>query len=342
MSVLFVGPGVSLKAGQWAKKISSSGKVLLVSEPKAYGLYGKPVAAALARAGFSASVHLLPEGEKAKEWRAVESCLTAMLAAGLGRDAGLAALGGGAVTDAAGFAAAVYLRGIPWASLPTTILGQLDSGLGGKTGINLPQGKNLAGAFHQPGAVVCDTGFLKTLPVRERVSGFGEALKYGLVFEPKLFGFIRSRWEDLLAGEPGPTAEVIRRGAAWKLKVVAQDERETRGEREKLNFGHTLGHALEAVCGYGVLRHGEAVIWGMRAALRLSPGRFKEEEAFLASLPVTLPGGIKAKAVLEAARHDKKARRGKLRFILLRGAGRPFASSAVPEARILEVIEELL
>lgn len=294
---------------------------------------------------MKAAAHLLPRGERAKTWASVEDLLGAMLGAGLGRDAGLVALGGGAVTDAAGFAAAVYLRGIPWASVPTTLLGQLDSGLGGKTGINLAEGKNLAGAFHQPISVVCDTSFLESLPERERVSGLAEALKYGLVFDPALWSYIRKSWVSLRRGDPAATASVVRRGAAWKLRIVAQDERE-KGPRELLNFGHTLGHALEAAAGLGRLRHGEAVIWGMRAALRLSVSHaglpraeFDEADGFLAGVPLPLPR-VDLRKLMAAARRDKKAREGRLRFVLLRRLGRPVVLE-VGEDAILSVVREL-
>lgn len=333
----------------WAQGLSPSRRIVVVSEPQVFSRFGAPILKALHSAGFRAESFLLPAGEKAKSWPQVEKLLRAMLAAGLGRDSGLAALGGGAVTDAAGFAASIYMRGLPWASLPTTLLGQLDSGIGGKTGINLPEGKNLAGTFHQPRVIVCDTSFLATLPERERVSGLAEALKYGLVFEPALWRRITSQWGRLLDGAPAVTAEVIRRAAAWKVKIVARDERETKGARELLNFGHTLGHALESAAGLGTLRHGEAVIWGMRCALRLSlkhaglsRGAFDLADGFLSTLVVPLPNGLSATQLLAAARRDKKARGGQLRFILLRGIGKPVAVDTVPDSSILAVIKELL
>ena len=234
---------------------------MLVSESGAWRRFGPGVEKALRRAGLTVRRHLLPSGEAAKSWDAVSDLMETMLDGGLGRDSALIALGGGSVTDAAGFAASIYLRGIPWVSVPTTLLGQLDSGLGGKTGINLAGGKNLAGCFHRPRAVVCDPDTLASLPVRERVSGFGEALKYGLVFESALWDFIVGNWDALMAGHPALTAKVVSRCAAWKRRIVDEDERETGGRRELLNFGHTLGHALESASGLGVLRHGEAVIW---------------------------------------------------------------------------------
>lgn len=322
---------------------------MLVSEARVRGLFGPAVEAAIKRRGFRVYGHGLPEGEKAKTWRTVEGLLRAMLRQGLGRDSGLVALGGGAVTDAAGFAAAVYLRGIPWISVPTTLLGQLDSGLGGKTGINLPEGKNLAGAFHEPLRTVCDTSFLKSLPERERISGLAEAVKVGLVFDPALWRYLRGRWDGLLAGEEGPTAEVVRRSASWKLRIVAQDPRETLGSREFLNFGHTLGHALETACGHGALRHGEAVVWGMRAALRLSAaragfgrGQAREVEKFLAAIPLPRFPRVSAERLLEIARRDKKVRAGKLRLVLLKRLGRPVIVEGIAEGEVLDAVGPLL
>jgi 3-dehydroquinate synthase len=345
---LFVGPGARLQARAWTRGLSASGRVALVSESGVWRRFGPGVERALKGARLTVLRHLLPSGESAKSWDAVEGLLEAMLDGGLGRDSALVALGGGSVTDAAGFAAAVYLRGIPWVSVPTTMLGQLDSGLGGKTGINLAGGKNLAGAFHRPTAVVCDSAVLKTLPPRERVSGLGEALKYGLVFEPKLWSLMVREWDSLAAGDERLTAEVVRRGAAWKRKVVARDLYERKGPRELLNFGHTLGHALESASGLGVLRHGEAVIWGMRAALRLSVKRAGlsasaalEADRFLAGIPVPVPRRVDPRRLLAAAKRDKKARAGSVRFVLLRAIGRPVVMP-VPDAEILTAARELL
>lgn len=344
---LFVAAGARLDSRVWMRGVCAGRRLALVSDTDVFRRYGSGVQRALSRMGFAVMCHLLPSAEAAKSWTAVEALLVAMLRRGLGRDAALIAFGGGSVTDAAGFAAAVYLRGIPWVIMPTTLLGQLDSGLGGKTGINLAGGKNLVGAFHRPSAVVCDPDVLRSLPLRERVSGLGEALKYGLVFDPPLWRRMRRQWDALCGGVPGLTSEVIRRSVAWKRKIVALDPRETEGPRELLNFGHTLGHALESSCGPGVLRHGEAVIWGMRAALRLSvenaglsPFVLSEADQFLASIPVPRPRRVDLRGLLDAARRDKKNRRGAVRFVLLRSLGRPVVRP-VSERSIRAVSQEL-
>jgi 3-dehydroquinate synthase len=345
---LFVGAGVRLRARTWTKGLAPSKRIALVSEAGAWLRFGAGVEKSLKKAGFRVHRHLLPPGEAAKSWDAVEDLMTSMIEAGLGRDSAIVALGGGSVTDAAGFAAAIYQRGIPWISVPTTLLGQLDSGLGGKTGINLAGGKNLAGAFHRANAVVCDPDVLKSLPSRERVSGFAEALKYGLVFDPSLWNFITKNWDELMKGDPALTARVVRSGASWKCRIVARDEFETKGPRELLNFGHTLGHALESASGLGVLRHGEAVIWGMRAALRLSVSRAGlsptvalEADRFLASLPIPVPRRIEPQRLVELARQDKKARGGRARFVLLRALGRP-TTVFIDDEIMLRVVRELL
>ncbi len=349
MSRLFVGPGAAERTGSWLKGFSPSKRVIMVSELRAWRAHGLPIARKVRAKGYKVSTFLLPSGERAKNWDAVSRLLGAMLKADLGRDSGLIAIGGGAVTDSAGFAAAVFLRGIPWISIPTTLMGQLDSGIGGKTAINLPEGKNLAGAFHQPQSIICDTRFLATLPPRELVSGLAEGIKYGLLFEPALYRFIRSKWGELVKGDAKALERVIRKSAAWKVKIVKLDERETKGRREFLNLGHTLGHALEKVCGFGRLRHGEAVLWGMRAALRLSirgaglsPREGIEADDFLASIPLPSLGAIPPQRILGACRKDKKIRGGKLRFVLLRSLGRPVVKSGIDDAEILRTIEALL
>lgn len=316
-----------LERPTWAVRIAK--RLCLVTEPDVHRRFGERLLAALAKEGGEASLHLLPQGEAAKTLIAVRDVYRSFVKAGLGRDGAVIALGGGAVTDAAGFAAATYLRGLPWISVPTTLLGQVDSGIGGKTGVNLPEGKNLIGAFHQPRMVICDLKVLDSLPLREVISGLGEAVKYGLVFDRRFFDRMRRDWDRLLALDPVALEPVVRRCANEKLRVVGKDERETKGVRELLNFGHTVGHALEAEAGYGTLRHGEAVVWGMRAAVALSlmKAGLPQQDAldagrFLASIPVPRPE-VDLGRVVARMRRDKKVRGGKIRFVLLKAIGRP-------------------
>ena len=317
MPGLIVGKGALSKLGA----LVGARRAMIVSEPNVWRLFKQRISLK------NAALHLLPQGEKAKHWNEAGKLLEAMAETGLGRDGILVALGGGAVTDCAGFAAASYLRGIDWISVPTSLLGQLDSGIGGKTGVNLDAGKNLAGAFHLPAQTICDTSLLESLPQRERVSGLAEALKIGLVFEPGFWRMMTRDWEALVLGRG--LEKVVERAAAWKLKVVAADLRETKGRRILLNFGHTLGHALETAAGHGVIRQGEAVIWGMRAAARLSyehaglpEDDYWEIESFLSRIEIPRPK-VRLKRLLAAARKDKKAKAGALRFVLLRKLGRP-------------------
>lgn len=346
-SKLFAARG-ALAKGAWARGLSRDGRAALVGDATTLRLFGAQATSALRKAAIRASVFTLPEGEAAKSWPSVERLMGAMLDSGLGRGAAVVALGGGAVTDAAGFAASIYLRGLPWVSVPTTVLGQLDGGLGGKTAINLKHGKNLAGSFHDPVAVVCDPLTLKTLPRRERISGLAEAVKTAWLFDPALWRYMRERWDALAEGDQAALERVVAACAKWKLKVVAEDPHETTGRRELLNLGHTLGHALEKAAGYGALRHGEAVIWGLRAMLRLSLKRAglslsaaMELEDFLAGLPVPEPR-VSASEILAAAKRDKKAREGRLRFILLKAVGRPATVDGITEAEAAAVVEELL
>ena len=347
-AMVLIGRGLALRPRQWLKGLPPGGRLMLVSEPKAWRLHGATVASALRRAGIRTSRHLLPGGERAKTWDAVSRLLQTMLRRGLGRDSAILALGGGSVTDAAGFAAAVYKRGIPWLSLPTTLVGQVDAGIGGKTAIDLAEGKNLVGAFHQPLAVVCDTDFLSTLSRRERLCGLAEAVKLGMVRDPLLLSGLRQDWPRLLAGEPASLDRWIRRAASGKATIVSRDPRETRGLREMLNFGHTVGHAVEAAAGFGPLRHGEAVVCGMRAALRLSqscaglPARTADDlDAFLRLMPVPRLR-LRESDVLRALRQDKKTRRGRPRFILLKGVGRPLVNAHVPESSIRQAVRFIL
>ncbi|MBI4422361.1 MAG: 3-dehydroquinate synthase [Elusimicrobia bacterium] len=343
MSALRVGRGL-LARPEWARGLGR--KVCLVTEPEADRLFGRRLLRALDKAGLEPALHLLPGGEGAKTLSSLRGVYRTLLRAGFGRDSGIVALGGGAVTDAAGFAAATYLRGLPWISAPTTLLGQVDSGIGGKVGVNLPEGKNLVGAFHQPQAIVCDLDALDSLPLREVISGLAEAVKYGLVFDRRLWESMRRSWDRLLALEPGAIAPLVRACAERKLRVVAADERETRGARELLNFGHTVGHALEAEEGYGTLRHGEALVWGMRAAVALSimktglaQGDALAAGRFLASIPVPRPAARPAR-LLARMRRDKKVRDGRLRFVLLKAIGRPVVAS-VTEREALDCLEVL-
>ena len=229
-------------------------------------LYLERVARALAQAGVATTQIVVEDGERAKDWRTLERVFDALLAARCGRDTVIVALGGGVVGDLAGFAAAVYQRGVPFVQVPTTLLAQVDSSVGGKTAINHPRGKNMVGAFHQPLAVISDTSTLDTLPERELRAGLAEVIKHGLILDRAFTDWLDANLPALLAREPRALAHAVRRSCELKARVVAADERET-GLRAILNFGHTFGHAFESGLGYGQWLHGEAVAAGMVLSL---------------------------------------------------------------------------
>jgi 3-dehydroquinate synthase len=283
----------------------------------------------------------LPDGEQYKTMATVESVLDTLIAMRAGRDTTVIALGGGVVGDIAGFAAACYMRGVAFIQVPTTLLAQVDSSVGGKTGVNHGGGKNLVGAFHQPRVVLVDTDTLTTLPDRELSAGIAEVIKYGAIVDSEFFGWLEDNAGALVARDPGALARAIEVSCATKAAVVAEDEREA-GKRALLNFGHTFGHAIESTVGYGEWLHGEAVAAGMLMASRLSGLEPADHERLrtlvaAAGLP-TSPPAVGAARLKEAMQADKKALAGKLRFILLRGIGDAFVSADVAEQRLDDVL----
>ena len=281
-----------------------------------------------------------------------EAMCEALAERGLGRDGFVVAVGGGVLTDLAGFAAAIYLRGVPWISVPTTLLAQVDAGLGGKTGANLRAGKNLAGAFHQPRAVVCDPEALVTLPPRELWSGLAEVVKCALLAPEEgaggmsLLDRCEGYLEEAASGDPGTLTALVEACVRLKGRIVAGDEREG-GARAFLNLGHTVGHALEAATGYGYFTHGEAVALGLRGALRLSHARklldtpsLQRALQLVARLKISVDRRLspyQREAAIAALAHDKKARAGKIRFVLLAGLGGPRVEEVTPEECVMAV-----
>ncbi|PIP82225.1 MAG: 3-dehydroquinate synthase [Elusimicrobia bacterium CG_4_9_14_3_um_filter_62_55] len=296
-------------------------------------------------AGWKAELFALPRGEAAKSLASVERFFGFLLRAGVERRTPVVALGGGTVGDAAGFAASAYYRGVPLIQVPTTLLAQVDSAIGGKTAVNHPLAKNAIGSFYQPRLVVCDTAVLKSLPRREFLSGLGEVVKYALLFDRAFARRLSADWNRLCAFDEGTLEAVVARCAALKARVVAADTRDLSGTRELLNFGHTLGHALEKASGYGRVRHGEAVAWGMRAAAAISFGRGwtkdkREIDALLARLPrVRIPAGLSRRGLLAPLKLDKKAVGGRNVFVLLKGVGNPVRVADVSPAEIDAAID---
>jgi 3-dehydroquinate synthase len=291
---------------------------------------------------------LIPDGERAKTLATVSRIYDALLRAQADRSTAIVAVGGGVVGDVAGFAAATFMRGVPIVHVPTTLLAQVDSAVGGKVGVNHPLGKNLIGAFHQPRAVVVDPSLLGTLARREFRSGLYEVIKYGMIASPGLFDRLAHGVDALFDRDPSVLVPVIAECCAIKAGVVQRDERE-QGERRTLNFGHTIGHALEAITGYRVFRHGEAVAYGMLGAAALAVRRgvlAPDVGDALANLvaqlgPLPPVGDLSATAAVEAIRRDKKVVRGALHFVMPVAIGRTEIVNDVTEREILAAVQEL-
>src|ERR1044072_5547126 len=266
-----IGSGVLAEVGKEARGVLGEGtrRIALISYETVFRLFGKQTMSGLNAAGFEVSTWLMKDGEQHKSLRSLEQALMFLSRSGFERSDAVVALGGGVVGDLAGFAAASYLRGIPFVQVPTTLLAQVDSSVGGKTGINLKAGKNLVGAFYQPRLVLCDLATLDTLPPRELRSGLSEVIKYGIIYDALFFRRIVQQMNAALKRDSAVLAKIIARCYAIKAEVVSQDETET-GLRAILNFGHTVGHALEAISGYGKCLHGEAIAIGQVCAARLS------------------------------------------------------------------------
>jgi 3-dehydroquinate synthase len=292
----------------------------------------------------------LPDGEAYKTWESLNQIFDALLSRACDRKTVMFALGGGVVGDMTGFAASAFMRGVPFVQVPTTLLAQVDSSVGGKTAINHPLGKNMIGAFYQPQRVICDLDTLRTLPVRELSAGLAEVIKYGPIADMDFLSWIESNLSALLARQPDALAHAVRRSCEIKAQVVGQDERES-GLRAILNFGHTFGHAIEAGMGYGQWLHGEAVGCGMVMAARLSARLGLADAAFVrrlttlieaAGLPVRAPvldQKDNASYYLSLMRLDKKSDAGEIRFVLVDGQGRAEIRGA-PDAQVIEVIAE--
>jgi 3-dehydroquinate synthase len=317
-----VGAGAIQKIGAFMR-FAKSKRAFIVADERLKSQRTQ-VLASFKKAGWSTVEVPVKAGESLKELKALYPLYGEMIKAGVDRSSILVALGGGSVGDAAGFLASTYMRGIPWVGLPTTLLAQVDSAVGGKTAVNHPLGKNLIGTFHQPSLVVCDTDFLKTLSEREVISGLGEVIKYGIVYDKALFKNIEKNWSKALQLDAALMTQLVQKSIEWKAKAVSADEFDRQGVREILNFGHTFAHALESVTKYKVFQHGEAVLWGMRFALALSvetgklkPATHESMDVFLKKIPLPdLPKKVAADSYFQVMTKDKKAQNGKVRFVL--------------------------
>lgn len=339
-----VGRGLLARAGVLCAEAGLRGTCAIITDENVGPLHAPAVLAALEAAGVSAHVLAVPAGERSKCLAAVENLCDRMVAAGLDRSSFAIALGGGVVGDLAGFVSAIYYRGIPFAQIPTTIVAQVDSSVGGKTGVNARAGKNLIGAFHQPRLVLADTETLATLPEREYREGFAEIIKHAAIRDASML-------EELDPEAPRESlAPLVARNIAIKAAIVAADEHETTGLRALLNFGHTVGHAIENAAGYGQYLHGEAISLGLCAALEISGRRFGLSEAEAGKvraklaaygLPMQLPPDLTTDALMDAARRDKKFSAGKIRFVVVPRLGGAAVAEDVTGDDIRQAIESL-
>ncbi len=343
---ILVHPGILTESGPRIQAAGLQGKAAIISDENVAPPYLETVTASMEASGYTVSSHICPAGEASKSMTQVEELCRSLIQAKHDRSSFIIALGGGVVGDLAGFVAAIFYRGIPFVQIPTTIVSQVDSAVGGKTGVNAPEGKNLIGAFHQPRLVLTDPKTLLTLPGREYREGFAEVIKHAAIRDQAMLS-------DLEALDPldqNVPAALIARNVAIKARVVEEDEKETSGTRALLNFGHTIGHGIEASVPYGSLLHGEAISLGIRAALHLS-----EKHAGLSTtestrilkllehfqLPLILPKEIDSQLILEKMSRDKKFSNGKRTFVLLDQLGNGITCDSIPSDDLMPTIETL-
>lgn len=344
---ILVGNGLLGRVGRECSRLGLGRRCAVVTDDQVGPLHGTRVIESLRGAGFDPVEVVVKSGERSKRWETVARCHDQLAAARLERRSFVVALGGGVVGDLAGFVAATYLRGVPFVQVPTTLLAQVDSSVGGKVGINLQAGKNLVGAFHQPRLVLCDLDALGTLPGREFRAGLAEVIKYGVIADGAMFRRLERGMDRILARDARELAWVVARSCQVKASVVGQDETET-GLRAILNFGHTIGHGLEAISSYGRWLHGEAISVGQVMASRLSVERMgmpaadaDRVRALLAraGLPVeTQLSAAQAARLAQAMQLDKKVVGGEVRFVLARRIGEVAWGQAVPVDRVLALM----
>ena len=354
-----IGPGLIDQAGALSRPLLAAPKVTIVSDETVAPLYGARLAASFDKAGIKASTVTVPAGENSKEFGAFGRLMNELLDQRPDRRTTLVALGGGVVGDLTGFAASVLLRGVDFIQVPTTLLAQVNSSVGGKTGINTRHGKNLVGTFYQPRLVLADTDVLDTLPRRELLAGYAEVAKYGLIDDPAFFAWCEANGAAVLSGDAAKRTYAIEQSCLAKARIVAADERETTDLRALLNLGHTFGHALEAETGFGSdLLHGESVGTGMAMAFDLSarlglcPAADAERvrrHLGAVGLPMRLRaiGGDNRRSwdatrLIEHMRGDKKAEGGRLTFVLARGIGKAFVSREVDEAALRALLDDAI
>jgi 3-dehydroquinate synthase len=342
---IFVGPGLLPRAGEFLKQAGVRGKVAVVTNPTVAQLYLDALCEALTSTGFQATPILVPDGEAHKDLKSLASIYDRLIDDRLERSACIVALGGGVIGDLAGFAAATYLRGVPYVQVPTTLLAQVDSSVGGKTGVNHQDGKNLIGAFYQPRLVLIDVEVLQSLPRRELIAGLAEVIKYGIIEDPALFRLLEQEHRRLVGLDQELLMQVIATCCAIKARVVEKDERED-DYRAVLNFGHTIGHALEAATGYSRFLHGEAVGIGMAKASAISAQQGFCDQSSLrrihdliekVGLPLEIPPEVSVDSLIQGMELDKKSAGGKIKFVVCAGIGKTRFHSLTP-AEILSAL----
>lgn len=346
---IHIGQGLMSTLPEWLPNVLGRCEhTVVIADERLVGTLGQALNESLASAGYRTSLLIVPSGEASKSIGQAERLWQSMLTERADRGSAVLALGGGVVGDLAGFVAATFARGLPLVQIPTTLLSQVDSSVGGKTGLNLPTAKNMIGAFWQPSLVIIDTDSLATLPKRELVSGLAEVVKYGVILRPELFAYLESNVQAILHMDPTAITHIVAESCSAKAEVVSEDERETTGLRAILNYGHTFAHALEADGGYGSYMHGEAVSIGMHLAATCAQRLGRVDQQFVArqralleqlQLP-TRCNGHAPERLWELMQHDKKVQHGSLRFILPDRLGHVELVADVPRALVLEVIAD--
>ena len=345
-----IAPGLLKQLGGECARLKLGDRCAIITDTNVGKIFAKPVYESLLKAGFEPVLITVPAGETAKSLKSAQSCYDQLALHKLERKSFIVALGGGVVGDLAGFVAATYLRGIDFVQVPTTLLAQVDSSVGGKTGVNLRAGKNLVGAFYQPKVVLCDLETLKTLPEREFRAGLAEVIKYGIIYDSNLFARLEHDLPKVLKRDSKILSEIIARCCKIKAEVVSQDETET-GLRAILNFGHTIGHAIENSSGYGKFLHGEAISIGQAAAAKLSRKILSLSVRDVARITdlfkrVGLPVAIKLnsgqlKNLFAAMMLDKKVSGGEIKFVLAKKIGRVEFGCRVPAGLIEQALNDL-
>ncbi len=346
---ILIGTGILEQIGSVLGKIGGGMRAIIITNPEIDKLYGDRARSSIKQAGFDVETIQIPEGEEHKSLASADKAYDCLMEFNCDRNTMLVALGGGVIGDLTGFIAATYMRGVPFVQIPTTLLAQVDSSVGGKTAVNHPRGKNMIGAFYQPKVVLIDLETLSTLPSDEFRAGLAEVVKYGVIADPELFDYLDENSEKILKLDPECLSKIIETSCAIKAQVVESDERESR-RRMILNFGHTFGHAIEALTHYVQYKHGEAVAIGMAFASRLSNemdkcsslvGERVEKLLSKLNLPVKSPA-LDPNEIIESMYHDKKTTAKKIKFILAKKIGEVEIIDEVPEATLKKTLDNFL